>query len=145
MSTVAREATSTWRGDLAQGRGRVVRGAAGAGEAMSWDARVGVPGGATNPEELIAAAHAGCFSMALAAVLGDDGHSPDELDVRASCALDPVALRITEIELVVRGRVRGLDAAAFADAADRAERLCPVSNALRGNVTVTVVPQLVAA
>jgi osmotically inducible protein OsmC len=65
--------------------------------------------------------------------------------VRASCALDAAALRITEIELVVRGRVRGLDAAAFADAADRAERLCPVSNALRGNVTVTVVPQLVAA
>ncbi len=145
MGIVAREATSVWRGDLAAGRGRVVRGASGTAETMSWDARIGAPGPATSPEELIAAAHAGCFSMALAGVLGDAGHEPDELDVHAWCTLDDAALRITAIELVVRGRVGGLDAAAFAAAVERAERLCPVSNALRGNVVITVLPHLLAA
>ncbi len=123
-----------------------MRSASGVAETMTWGARVERPDQQTSPEELIAAAHAGCFSMALAAVLGEDGHAPQELDVHASCALDADALRITTIELVVRGRVRGLDAAGFAAASARAVRLCPVSNALRGNnVTVTVVPQLVTA
>jgi len=142
---VRREARSVWQGDLTRGSGRVTRGASDVVEAMSWTGRTGAPSAQTSPEELIAAAHAGCFSMALANVLAEGGHAPDELDVRASCALDPQSLRITAIDLLVAGRVAGMDDAAFAGAVERAEHVCPVSNALRGNVAISVRPQLLAA
>jgi len=142
---VRQEARSVWQGDLAHGSGRVTRRASDVVEAMTWRARTSARGPQTSPEELIAAAHAGCFSMALADVLAEGGHAPDELDVHAWCALDPRTLRITAIDLLVAGRVAGMDDAAFARAVARAERVCPVSNALRGNVLVSVRPRLLDA
>lgn len=143
---VRRTARSVWRGGLRAGQGRVARGASGREESVTWGSRVAGETQETSPEELIAAAHAGCFSMALANVLSEDGHLPTELDVRADCALDVAPLRITAIELAVTGRVEGLDEAGFSDAVRRAEAVCPVSNALRGNVAISVrPPRLLAA
>jgi OsmC subfamily peroxiredoxin len=92
------------------------------------------------PEELVAAAHASCFAMALALVLGKANATPEQLVVRAACTLDEVAgaPRITRSALEVHGRVSNLDEGAFAEAVDEASRLCPVSNALTGNVEITV-------
>jgi osmotically inducible protein OsmC len=143
VDTVTRSARSVWRGGLEGGEGRLLREEVGREERVSWAARTGRHRHDTSPEELIAAAHAGCFSMALANVLAEDGHPPAELDVRASCAFDPAALRITTVELAVTGRVAGLDEDGFADAVRRAERGCPVSNALRGNVAIRVSPRFV--
>jgi lipoyl-dependent peroxiredoxin len=91
-------------------------------------------GGKTSPEELIAAAHATCFSMALAGGLAQDGHAPTRLETDAVCTLDQTdaGFRITKMHLAVRGEVEGIDEAAFEQAAQAAEKGCPVSNALGG-------------
>lgn len=108
---------------------------------------MGEPDGRTSPEELIAAAHAGCYSMALAHVLDTQGIHPDALNVTATCDLEvgPEGPRIAAIELEVHGRIPGLDASAFEEASRRAEATCPVSNALRGNLEIRVRSVLDAA
>ena len=141
MDTVRRTAAATWSGGLEDGEGSVSRTTSGQGsESMTWGARVGEPAGRTSPEELIAAAHAGCYSMALAHVLDELGIHPKELDVTATCDLEvgPDGPRIAAIELEVHGRIPGLDASAFEEANRRAEATCPVSNALRGNLEIRV-------
>lgn len=107
---------------------------------MIWAARVGHPGDKTSPEELIAAAHAGYYAMALALTLAEAGKQPERLRVNAVCTLEEVVgkPRITQVSLAVRGRVPGLDAADF----EQAEQLCPVSNALRKNVVIQLNPHL---
>lgn len=141
MPIAEREAEVVWDGTLAHGSGSL---SSGSGildhTAVTWAARTEAAEGRTSPEELIAAAHASCFAMALALVLGQAKATPERLVVRARCTLDEVggAPRITRSELEVRGRVLGLDEAGFTKSVDEAHRLCPVSNALSGNLDIAV-------
>ena len=139
MLHAERHAEMTWEGNLAQGKGTIRLGSGAVEELpMTWAARAEQPGGKTSPEELIGAAHAGCYAMALALTLTEAGNQPERLQVAATCTLEEVAdkPRITRMDLEVRGRVPGLDAPAFERAARQAEQLCPVSNALRNNVAI---------
>jgi|SRR5215469_13208195 len=127
-----RRAEVRWQGSLTDGSGTIVSTTTGAiGEqAVSWAARsTDETGGVTSPEELIAAAHAACFAMALSNTLAKDGRAPDELQTSATVTFQP-GEGITRIALTVEGRVPGLDAAAFAQAAQTAKENCPVSQAL---------------
>ena len=103
---------------------------------VSFATRTENPDGKTSPEELIAAAHASCYAMALSNALGEQGNDPEELKVTATCVLDMGSLKITTVVLDVSGRVPGLDEEGFRSAAEQAEQVCPVSNALRGNVDI---------
>ena len=126
-----RKAEVTWQGDLMSGNGRidsVTSGAVG-GLEVSWPARSEEPEGKTSPEELIAAAHATCFSMALSNGLAQAGHPPEELKTSATVTFQP-GEGITKIALDVAGRVPGIDEGAFQQAADGAKQNCPVSTAL---------------
>ena len=129
-----RRAEVRWQGSLLEGSGTIVSTTTGAiGEqAVSWAARsTDETGGVTSPEELIAAAHAACFAMALSNTLAKDDHTPDELQTSATVTFQP-GEGITRIALTVEGRVPGLDAAAFQQAAETAKENCPVSKALAG-------------
>jgi osmotically inducible protein OsmC len=144
MSIALRKAEVVWDGTLAGGSG-ALSSASGALELpVTWAARTEQPDGKTSPEELIAAAHASCFSMALALVLGENQTPPERLTVTAACTLDELdgAPRITTVELTVRARVPGLDKAGLQRNVAKAEDLCPVSNALRGNVAISVRDEL---
>jgi osmotically inducible protein OsmC len=141
MSIARREAEVVWEGPLAHGTGTLKSGSGALDDlAVTWASRTQRPDGNTSPEELIASAHASCFAMALALVLGDDGTPPERLTVSAASTLDEVdgAPRITSVALSVRARVPGLDASGFDRIVGRAANLCPVSNALRGNVEISV-------
>jgi osmotically inducible protein OsmC len=104
---------------------------------VSWASRSAEPGGKTSPEELIAAAHATCFSMALSHGLAQDGHAPERLDASATVTFQP-GEGITKIALTVRGQVPGLDADAFQAAAETAKENCPVSQALKAVPEITL-------
>ncbi len=148
MPIAERTASVVWDGSLARGSGTLDSGSGAlAGLPVTWAARTEAPGGKTSPEELIAGAHATCFTMALALVLGEAGTPPERLATDASCVLDEVdgAPRITRVALTVRGRVDGLDESRFQEAVDRAAAVCPVSNALRGNLDISVEATLDAA
>jgi osmotically inducible protein OsmC len=136
-----RTATTVWDGDLAHGSGTVTMGSGVTEELpVSWASRTGRSDGKTSPEELIAAAHSSCFSMALAHALAEAGTPPERLDVVATCMFDEVegGFAITSVDIEVRGSVPGIDAAAFGEAAAGAGEGCPVSKALRGNVDIRV-------
>jgi osmotically inducible protein OsmC len=126
-----RKADVTWRGDLMSGSGRVDSVGSGAfgGLDVSWPARTEEPGGKTSPEELIAAAHASCFSMAFSHALAQEGHAPEQLNTSATVTFQP-GDGITKIALDVTGRVPGIDEGAFQAAAQQAKENCPVSKAL---------------
>jgi osmotically inducible protein OsmC len=127
-----RKAATTWRGGLADGQGSVTLQSSGiATFDVSWPARSEEPGGKTSPEELIAAAHSACFSMALSNVLGKQGHPPAQLETSAEVDFQP-GQGITQIRLSVRGSVDGIDNDAFVAAAEDAKQNCPVSKALAG-------------
>lgn len=139
-----RRAEVTWQGSLLEGSGTITKTTTGAiGEqAVSWPARSEDPTAAvTSPEELIAAAHAACFSMALSAGLARAGHAPDELKTSATVTFQP-GEGITKVALTVEGRVPGLDEAAFAEAAQGAKENCPVSKALAGVPEITLEARL---
>ena len=141
MPIATRNAEVTWDGPLARGSGVLSSGSNALEELpVTWAARTKAPEGKTSPEELIAAAHATCFTMALALVLGEAGTPPERLTTSADCVLAEVdgAPRITELVLRVRGRAGSLDEASFDDAVAKAAALCPVSNALRGNVEISI-------
>ena len=145
MSIARREAEVVWEGPLTHGTGTLKSGSGALDElAVTWASRTESPDGRTSPEELIAGAHASCFAMALALVLGDDGTPPERLTVSAAATLDEVdgAPRITSVALSVRARVPGLDAAGLDQSVARAAGLCPVSNAVRGNVELSVQHEL---
>ena len=134
-----RHAEVTWRGSLLEGSGiieSVGSGAFGPLE-VTWASRAEQPEGRTSPEELIAAAHAACFSMALSHGLSEAGSPPERLDTGAVVTFEP-GVGITRIALTVRGIVPGLDAGAFAQAAETAKESCPVSTALAGVGDVSV-------
>lgn len=141
MPIATRTAEVTWDGPLARGNGVLSSGSHALKDLpVTWAARTEAPEGKTSPEELIAAAHATCFSMALALVLGEAGTPPEHLTTNADCVLAEVdgAPRITELKLRVRAHVPSLDEAGFNDAVAKAAALCPVSNALRGNVEIAI-------
>jgi osmotically inducible protein OsmC len=132
---IERRAHATWEGDLRSGSGRFdVDSGAITGQEVTFASRFEQPGGKTSPEELIAAAHATCFSMALANGLAQAGHTPKKIETDALCTLDQTdaGFRITTMQLTVRAEVEGLDDTAFQTAAKEAKEGCPVSNALGG-------------
>jgi len=134
-----RKAEVTWQGDLMSGGGRidsVTSGVVG-GLEVSWLARSEQPGGKTSPEELIAAAHATCFSMALSHGLAQEGQAPEQLKTSATVTFQP-GEGITKIALEVVGRVPGIDAEAFEQAAQGAKENCPVSKALASVPEITL-------
>ena len=131
---IEREAHATWDGDLRSGSGRFDLRSSGAvsGQEVTFASRFEQPGGKTSPEELVAAAHATCFSMALANGLAQEGHPPTRLETDAQVTLDrdDGGFSITAIQLSVRGQVDGVDEEGFRAAADEAVKNCPVSKAL---------------
>lgn len=137
-----RIAKATWEGNLAQGQGRIDLKSSGLASQMpvTWASRTEEPGGKTSPEELLAAAHASCFAMALSHQLAGAGHTPERLDVRATATFDKVGdgFKVTGVRLHVRGRVPGADEAAFMQAANAAKDGCPISQALKGNVDISL-------
>jgi lipoyl-dependent peroxiredoxin len=139
-----RRADVTWNGSLLEGSGKVDSSTSGVlgGETVSWKARsTDESGGSTSPEELIAAAHAACFSMALSAGLSKAGTPPDQLKTSATVTFQP-GEGITKIALAVEGTVPGIDAAAFQEAAEGAKANCPVSKALAGVPEITLEARL---
>jgi osmotically inducible protein OsmC len=137
-----RQARAKWNGDLATGSGEVSSVTSGKFSSLpvSWGARTEAPQGKTSPEELLAAAHASCFSMALAAGLAKAGTPPETLDVSSTVTFDKVGADWTVVSsaLEVTGAVPGIDEAAFAKAAEGAKDGCPISRALKNNVKLSV-------
>jgi osmotically inducible protein OsmC len=125
-----RTANAHWEGSLMEGAGTVSMDSSGLGSYdVSWPARAEAPGGKTSPEELIAAAHSSCFSMALAHALAGAGSPPQALDTTADVTFQP-GTGITGIALSVRGKVEGMSEDDFRAAAEDAKANCPVSQAL---------------
>jgi lipoyl-dependent peroxiredoxin len=144
MPIAERTATTSWDGDLAHGNGTVTGASGGLGDLpVTWASRTERSDGKTSPEELIAAAHASCYSMALAHGLTEAGNPPEHLDVNAKVTLDQKdgTPTVTTSELTVTGIVPGIDQAAFERAAGEAAEGCPVSRAL-GSVDITVTATL---
>jgi osmotically inducible protein OsmC len=137
-----RRASVSWSGDLASGKGQLTADTSGAFSALpvTWASRTEQADGRTSPEELLAAAHASCFSMAFSAQLARAGSPPQSLDVTAEVTFDRVDDNWTVVssKLTVRGHVPGLDAARFAEIAAVAKDGCPISRALAGNVALSV-------
>ena len=137
-----RQARAVWNGDLATGSGEVSSLTSGKFSALpvSWGARTEAPQGKTSPEELLAAAHASCFAMALSAGLARGGTPPKKLEVTSKVTFDKVGADWTVVssELEVRGEVPALDQAGFAKAAEGAKDGCPISRALKNNVKLSV-------
>lgn len=132
-----RLATTHWEGSLMEGAGRVSFDSSGVGTYdVTWASRSQDPAGRTSPEELIAAAHSACFSMALSHALATAGNAPEQLDTTAAVTFQP-GEGITGIVLTVVGQVSGMTAEAFQLAAENAKANCPVSKALAGT-TITL-------
>ena len=140
MPTAERRAEVVWNGNLQSGSGTFDLASSGAwtGANVSFATRTENPNGNTSPEELIAAAHASCYAMALSNVLHEGGNDPEELRINATCVLDMGSLKITSEVLDVTGRVPGIDADGFQQAVEQADQVCPVTNALRGSADIQV-------
>jgi lipoyl-dependent peroxiredoxin len=140
MTDVQRTAQVDWTGSIARGSG-VTSGGSGAisGLPITVASRLGEPAGTTSPEELVVATHAGCFTMALGSILAGQGTPPQHLQVTATVTLQTSGTpTITSSQLDVHGVVPRADAASLDRAAQEAERRCPVSRALHGNVEIRV-------
>lgn len=143
MANFESSATALWNGDLTGGSGTVDFGTGALpGTPLTWASRTELSDGKTSPEELVAAAHASCYAMAFSNVLATAGHPPDHLHVSATVAFGPKdgggGFEVKSSALTVRGKVAGLDQAAFENLANEGEQGCPISNALRGNIDITV-------
>jgi osmotically inducible protein OsmC len=139
-----RTSHARWQGDLKQGAGSMALGSKAYEGSYSFVSRF-EEGQGTNPEELIAAAHAGCFSMAFANVLSQAGHTPNSIDTDATVHLERTegGFGITRIDLVTRGDVPGIDEAEFTKHAETAKATCPVSRALAAVPEITLQTTLV--
>jgi osmotically inducible protein OsmC len=136
MAAILRTATGTWHGDLKAGKGSIDATSGVLSQTpYSFATRFENAKG-TNPEELIAAAHAACYSMAFSHHLSTQGHVPDTITTKATISLEDG--KITTMHLETRGKVAGLDNDAFKRLADEAEKKCPVSNLLRPGLTITL-------
>jgi len=136
-----RKASAVWKGDLKTGKGNISTESGTLSNAQySFQTRF-ESGTGTNPEELIAAAHAGCFSMALSAGLGGLGMKPEKIETSAVVSLDNTdkGWTVTTIQLDVKAKVPGMDAAAFQKAANEAKANCPISRLLNAKITMNAV------
>ena len=144
-----RHAEVNWSGDLQTGAGMIKYVTSGVFSRLpvSWASRTSAHNGKTSPEELLAAAHASCFSMACSARLGKNGTPPTDLNVRAEVAFDQVdgGWKVTTSTLKVKAVVPGIDDATFQTIAEDARDNCPISKALAGNVQLSVHAELVSA
>jgi len=146
MPMAERVAVASWKGNLTEGEGdlslessKILQ-----GSPITWASRAEAPDGRTSPEELLAAAHASCYAMALSNTLAKNGTPADSLEVRAVCALDRrgEGVAVTTMHITVRGTVDGLDDSGFQNLAKKGEEGCPISSAIRGNVEITLDPHL---
>lgn len=137
-----RQATATWSGDLLSGSGAVTAATTGIfrDQKTTWAARTAEPEGVTSPEELLAAAHASCYSMALSNILAKAGTPATRVDVEVRVSGDKrdAGWTVISSDIVVRGTVPGATQESFAAAANEAKDGCPISRALKGNVEMTV-------
>ena len=141
------EAQARWEGGLTDGSGSITGSSSGqlAEVPVTWNARTGGDNSLTSPEELLAAAHATCFSMALAYELQGRNAAPRSLDVSARVGFDPKVgggFEVSFSELTVKGDVPGISTEEFQEAVDQAAEGCPISQALKGNVQITAEAQL---
>ena len=139
MADINRTADVEWNGDLRGGNGKITTGSrAIQQQAYTFATRFeNAPG--TNPEELIAAAHAACFSMAFASALAKKGYQPEKIQTHATCIMTPKeggGFRISKMRLETKGQVSGLDEATFKQIAEEAEKGCPVSGVLRPGLEI---------
>lgn len=146
MATIQRNAEAIWSGDLRSGKGQISSTSGVLKQTpYSFATRFeNSPG--TNPEELIAAAHAACYSMAFAYTLSNKGYQPTSVETRATCSVESQktgGFKITTIRLETRGQVPGIDGETFQAIAQEAEAGCPVSNALREGVKIELDAKLV--
>jgi len=143
-----RRAEATWSGDLTSGSGAVSAVSSGVFSDLpvTWAARTESPEGKTSPEELVAAAHAACYSMAFSAQLGRNGTPPTRLDVSSEVTFAQVegGWKVESSQLTVRGEVPGISAEDFLRLAEAAKDGCPISGALKGNVELSVDATLVS-
>src|SRR5258705_12923952 len=141
-----RRATATWSGDLASGNGTVSAATTGVFQDLptTWASRTGEPAGVTSPEELLAAAHASCFSMACSNELAKAGTPPTALSVQVDVSADKLenGWTVTASAITARPTVPGATAESFQAAAEKARDGCPISRALKGNVALSVDAQL---
>jgi osmotically inducible protein OsmC len=146
MADAPRRADAVWQGSLGQGSGEVSLVTSGAAGPLpvTWASRTDRSNGKTSPEELLAAAHASCYCMALSAGLGEAGTPPEELEVSATVTFKEIegGWKTGSSQITVKGRVPGIDEATFQKAAQDAKDGCPISGALKGNVELSVVATL---
>lgn len=144
MPMAERRAEVTWEGNLVQGKGNITSTGSGAfsgGVPVTWASRVEKSDGRTSPEELIAMAHASCYAMAFSHTLNEGGTPPTRLQVSAVVTVEPNpggGIKVGESRLEVRGKVPGLNQAKFEEMAKKGEQGCPISNALRGSVNISL-------
>jgi lipoyl-dependent peroxiredoxin len=142
MATADRQAHALWEGPLIGGKGDLEFASSGIGRyPLTWASRVESPEGRTSPEELLAASHAACYAMAFSHTLAQAGNQAERLHVTSRVSLEPKeggGFTVTRSALEVTGVVPGLDQAGFKAAAEQAEQGCPISNAIRGNVEISV-------
>ncbi len=141
MKMATRKAIVVWEKDLVHGTGRVKVDSGAIPEfPVTWASRTEQPNEKTSPEELLAAAHASCYAMAFSATLARKGSPSEKLTVTAECSFDKVGegFKVTKSQLNVTGKVTGIDAQKFEEYARAAEQSCPISNAIRNNVEITL-------
>ena len=142
MADAPRRADAVWTGSLAQGSGEVSLVTSGAAGPLpvTWASRTARSEGKTSPEELVAAAHAACYCMALSHALGEAGTPPEKLETSVTVTFKEIegGFKVGSSAITVTGTVPGIDAAAFAAAAEAAKDGCPISGALKGNVELSV-------
>jgi osmotically inducible protein OsmC len=146
MPRIERVAESVWEGRVATGSGTISGLSSGAFQLpYSEPTRIADPAGQTSPEELVAAAHAGCFGMSLAAEISKLRHEPRRLTVKATCVMDEVEGKghlVVASNIEARADVPGLDEQAFHEAVERADAGCPISTLIRGSAAVSVQAEL---
>jgi lipoyl-dependent peroxiredoxin len=149
MPRIAREAAVVWEGNLARGEGSLTAASSGAFSSLPYSlpTRVGNPEGKTSPEELLAAAHGGCFAMSLAGELTGAGTPPEQLDVRVTIVVDEVEGRhlVVLSQLEVTGRVPGVEAAAFDRAVAAADEGCTMSALVRAGARIEISARLLGS
>lgn len=138
MADISRKASAQWSGDLMKGAGKISTESGTVKDAQySFKTRF-ESGVGTNPEELLAAAHAGCFTMQLSAMLAGDGHAPQDVQTEATCEMvrNGPGFKVSTMCLKVTGKVEGIDQATFEDYVTKAADLCPLSGIMKGNVEI---------
>jgi osmotically inducible protein OsmC len=142
MADAPRRADAVWQGSLGQGSGEVSLVTSGAAGPLpvTWASRTERSTGKTSPEELVAAAHASCYSMELSFILGEAGTPPEKLETSVTVTFEQIegGWKTGSSQITVKGTVPGIDAAAFKKAAEAAKGSCPISRALKGNVELSV-------